>query len=238
LDDILNGAGASQRRRLTRTLDELTVRWATNRLPRACRWLLNTQVLFLRKDREPTCKGFDDYEWLRTLPENDTDAEVAGDEWMQDVAESNVVEEGPEVEPDEPTNATNAVPRPKVRPIPMGEFLRKWVSRGLLRLTSGDMAQVMAAMRQLGNGTSGGTEAMAISHQILHDLWRAEELTQTLARIKVDEKKLLRDFGVDFYTQGCARRFSKAFARCLLEASVYFPGRTARSRARAQGSWC
>lgn len=55
-DDIMKGAGASQRRRLTRVLDELTVRWAINRLPTACRWLLNTQVLFLNKDKESTSK--------------------------------------------------------------------------------------------------------------------------------------------------------------------------------------
>ena len=60
LDAIINGAGQSQRRRLTRALDVLTVRWATNRLSHACWWMLNTQALVLRKEKERTCKEFDD----------------------------------------------------------------------------------------------------------------------------------------------------------------------------------
>eukprot|EP00973_Karenia_brevis_P063539 8829687-Karenia_brevis.AAC.1 len=43
LDDMLSNAGASQKRRLKRDLDELTVRWAVNKLPSTCRWLPNTQ---------------------------------------------------------------------------------------------------------------------------------------------------------------------------------------------------
>eukprot|EP00975_Prorocentrum_lima_P061188 12827491-Prorocentrum_lima.AAC.1 len=54
---------ASQRRRLVKILNELTVRWATNRLPPACGWLLDTQVIFLRKDRNEA-KQFDDEVWL------------------------------------------------------------------------------------------------------------------------------------------------------------------------------
>ena len=90
LDDIINGAGRSQRRRLTRALDELTVRWATNRLSHACRWMLNTQVLFLKKEKEPTCNEFDDNEWLRTLPDEAIDGE-----WLQDVPEADVAAVGP-----------------------------------------------------------------------------------------------------------------------------------------------
>ena len=67
LDDIMHGAGPAQKRRLVKAMDELTFRWATNTLPEACRWLLNTQILFLRKDREPTRKIFDDSEWLSFL---------------------------------------------------------------------------------------------------------------------------------------------------------------------------
>ena len=70
----------------------------------------------------------------------------------------------------------------------MGEFLRKWVSRRLLILNEGDMARVMTAMRQFGNGVPCGTETIAIFHQLLHDMWQAGELPTALARIKVDEK--------------------------------------------------
>ncbi len=93
LDDVLNCAGVSCRRKLTRCLDELTVRWASNKLPATCRWLLNTQVLFLMKEREPSNKEFDDFEWL------DASLEGTGDEWLQSVPESAVVEQGPELAP-------------------------------------------------------------------------------------------------------------------------------------------
>ena len=190
LDDILGGAGASQRRRLTRALDELTVRWATNQLPPACRWMLNTQVLFLKKEREPTSKEFDDHEWLRTLSEH-TEVPGAARQWDQDIPNPDVMEVGPEINAasgNAEGPATAAPTRPNVRPIQMGEFLRKWTSRRLLRLNSRDTAKVMAAMRQFGNGATGGTETVAIFHQLVHDLWRAGELERPLARIKVDEK--------------------------------------------------
>ena len=70
----------------------------------------------------------------------------------------------------------------------MGEFLREWVSRRLLKLNARDTAKVMAAMRQFGNGAEGGTETMAIFHQLLHESWRAGEMTRPLARIKIDQK--------------------------------------------------
>ena len=86
--------------------------------------------------------------------------------------------------------AGNAQPddRPKVRPIQMGEFMRKFVSRRLLLLNKADIGKVMAAMRQLGVGTSGGAEALAIFHQLLYELWQANGLGRPLARIKIDEK--------------------------------------------------
>ena len=78
LDDILRSCGASHRRKLRRALDELTVRWATNTLPPTCRWLLNTRVLFLRKQRELVNKDFDDEDWIRLLNDN----EDAEDVWV------------------------------------------------------------------------------------------------------------------------------------------------------------
>ena len=75
----------------------------------------------------------------------------------------------------------------KVRPIQMGEFMRKYVSRRLLAINSADTAKTLAAMRQLGAGTAGGAEALAIFHQLLFDAWTAGRLNKTLARVKVDE---------------------------------------------------
>ena len=71
LNDMLDGSSVRARKRLNRALDELTVRWAVNALPDSCRWLLNTQVLFLTKIREPTCKELDDEEWLNIALDED-----------------------------------------------------------------------------------------------------------------------------------------------------------------------
>ena len=60
LDTICSFAGAGHRRRLFRAIDTLTIRWAIGNLPVSCRWLLNTQALFLRKGHEPACKQFSD----------------------------------------------------------------------------------------------------------------------------------------------------------------------------------
>ena len=78
----------------------------------------------------------------------------------------------------------------------MGEFLRKWVSRRLLKMNSNDIAKVMSAMRQYGNGADGGAEAIAMFQQLLYESWRDRELPQMLARVKIDETKLLRNTGV------------------------------------------
>ena len=43
-------------------------------------------------------------------------------------------------------------------------------------------------MRQIGVGTPGGAEALAIFHELLYDEWMAGSLSGPLARIKVDEK--------------------------------------------------
>jgi hypothetical protein len=177
LDDVMQSAGASQKRRLTRSLDELAIRWATNTLPSTARWLLNTSAIFIRKDREPACKLFDDAEWL-------LNGEAEG-EWMSDIPENEVG--------DEPSAATDQAdePRaegPKVRPIQMGEFLRKWTCRRLLLLSGSDISRVMIALRQLGLGASGGAEALAILHQLIYKLWQRGSLAKPLARIKVDER--------------------------------------------------
>ena len=65
LDAITDFPGAGQRRKVFRALDTLTVRWAIGDLPDCCRWLLDTQLMFLRKERELVCKHFSDEEWTR-----------------------------------------------------------------------------------------------------------------------------------------------------------------------------
>ena len=104
-------AGAGQRRRLFRGLDILTIKWATGDLPEECRFLLNTQLMFLKKEKDLTSKQFNDDEWIRSLTE--------AQEVTTDVPEDSVTCEQQEVDPK------------RVRPIQMEEFLRKYVSRRL-----------------------------------------------------------------------------------------------------------
>ena len=52
LDAIVSFAGAGYRRRLFRGIDILTIKWATSDLPEERRFLLNTQVTFLKKEKD------------------------------------------------------------------------------------------------------------------------------------------------------------------------------------------
>ena len=167
-DAIVSFAGAGQRRRLFRGLDILTMKWATGDLPEKCRFLLNTQLTFLKKEKDPTSKQFDDVEWIRPLTE--------GQEITADVREDSVMYDQQAVDPK------------KVRHIHMGEFLRKYVSWRLLALSEGEIAVLTTALRQLEVGSQGGGEALAIFHQLPYDCWAAGSLTEPLVRIKVDEK--------------------------------------------------
>ena len=97
---------------LVRCLDILTIKWVTADLSEECRILLNTQLMSLKKEKDPTAKQFDDDEWIRSLQE--------AQEVTTDVPEDSVTCDQQDVDPK------------KVRPIQMGEFLRKYVSRRLL----------------------------------------------------------------------------------------------------------
>ena len=76
---------------------------------------------------------FDDDEWVRSLAE--------AQEATTDVPEDSVMYDQQDVDPK------------KVRPIQMGEFLRKYVSRRLLALSEGEIAALTTSMRQIGVGT-------------------------------------------------------------------------------------
>ena len=85
LDAIISFAGPGQRRRLFRGLDVLTIKWAIGDLPEECRFLLNTQLMFLKKEKDPTSKQFDDDEWIRSLTEaQEITADVPEDSVMND----------------------------------------------------------------------------------------------------------------------------------------------------------
>ena len=102
MDAIIAFAGAGQRRRLFRIQDILTVNWAAGYVPEECRFLLNTQRMFLI-ERDPASKIFDDDEWMRSLAEAQT--------IIQDIPEERITHD-------------QSDPK-KVGPVQM-EFLRQW----------------------------------------------------------------------------------------------------------------
>ena len=71
----------------------------------------------------------------------------------------------------------------KVRPIQMGEFVRKYGSRWLSALS----AREIKAMRQVGVGSQGGTEAPAIFHQLIFYECATGSLNAPSTRIIVDK---------------------------------------------------
>ena len=166
LDAIVSFAGAGLRRRLFHGLDILTIKCAAGD-PEECRFLLNAQLMFLKKEKDPTSKEFDDDEWIRSL--------AGAQEVTTDVPEDSVTYGQQHVDPK------------KVRPIQMGEFLRKYVSRRLLALSEAEIA-ALTSMRQIGVGTPGGADALAIFRLLQNDEWMTGSLSGPLARIKVDEQ--------------------------------------------------
>ena len=105
LDAVVSFAGAGQRRRLVSGSGHiLTIKWATGDLPDECRFLLNTQLNFLKKEKDPTSKEFDDDEWI-----------------SERIPEDRVEYDQQEVDPK------------NVRPIQMGEFLRSTFRDGFWR---------------------------------------------------------------------------------------------------------
>ena len=129
LGAIVSFTGAGQCGRLFWELDTLTTKLATGDLPEDCRFLLNIQLMFLMKEKDPTSKQFDD-EWIRSLRE--------AQEVTAHVLEDRVEYDQQDVDPK------------KARPIQMGEFLRKYVSRRLLALSEGEIAALTTSMRQIG----------------------------------------------------------------------------------------
>ena len=199
LDAIVSFAGAGQRRRLFRGFDILTIKWATGDLPEECRFVLNTQVMFLKKEKDPTTKQFDDDEWTRSLTE--------AQEVSTDVPEYSVTYDQQDVDPE------------KVKPIQMGEFLRKYVSRRFLALSEWEIAVLTTSMRQIGVGTPGGAEALAIFHQPLYDEWMTGSISGPLARIKADEKNCFEMIEWKAVREAASRFLPKHTAASSVETS-------------------
>ena len=177
----------------------------------------------LAQDRVMKCKYSDDEEWL-ALAELDESQQAAAESQGADghqtadveIPESLVTEYGPEqdmsgAEAPAQTTEESAVGQvattPKVRPIQMGEFLRKWVSRRLKVLNSGDVSRVMMAMRQLGVGVSAGAEDL--------EDWRAH--TPAIAH-KGGREQLLRHARMESSAASSQGKPSPSFRGDMLEA--------------------
>ena len=74
-----------------------------------------------------------------------------------------------------------------VRPIQMGEVLRKYAAKRLLRADKVDIDKVMTAMRQFGCGLDGGAEAIQHFFQAVDELFREGKLTTPIVRVKIDD---------------------------------------------------
>ena len=57
LDAVIFLAGARHTMCLFQALDILTLKWATGDLPEVCRFLLNTQLMFLKKEKNTNTKN-------------------------------------------------------------------------------------------------------------------------------------------------------------------------------------
>ena len=147
----------------------LTIRWAIGDLPQECRFLLNTQLMFLKKEKDPTSKQFDDDEWIRSLTE--------AQEITADVPEDSVMYDHQAVDPK------------KVPPIHMGELLWKCVSRRLLALSEGEIKLQLS--RQHCDSLKLDPKVvprLAILHQLLYNEWAVGSLTEPLDRSKLTRK--------------------------------------------------
>ena len=98
-----------------------------------CRFFLNTQLMFstfLKKEKDPTSKQFDDDEWIRSLTE--------APEVTTDIPEDSVTYEQQGRHPK------------KFGPLKCGSSCGKYVSRRLLALSEGEIAAVATSTRQIG----------------------------------------------------------------------------------------
>ena len=109
-----------------------------------CRRSAASQPRFLTKEKDPTSKQFGDVEWIRSLAE--------AQEATTDVPEDSVTYDQQDVDPK------------KVRPIQMGEFLRKYVSRRLLALSEGEIAASRRRCDRSEWVPPGGAEVPSLPH--------------------------------------------------------------------------
>ena len=213
LRHCLMANNAGPKRRLRRALDALTVQWATGTVSQDARWLLNTCAFWLKKQNGVSLDE-EDCEWLLDVPEEDVIPVSLSDEGSEDDENGGYDGEGLEQpegadqvasdiaraaqEPDasldgavdEASGGPSQEPRPTVRPIQMGEFLRKYITRRLQALDKRRIQCSMVNARQWGVGTPGGTEAIVHVHQCIEELYFEGSLPTPLAVVQVDQNNM------------------------------------------------
>ena len=103
----------------------------------------------------------------------DEDASWLGDCQEDDVvAEEQITNEASQSDVDAIMKKSEEVPssKPLVRPIQMGEFLRKYVTRRMLAVDKLRIQCSMANARQWGVGVSGGAEAIIHTHYAIENI--------------------------------------------------------------------
>ena len=75
-----------------------------------------------------------------------------------------------------------------VRPIQMGEFLRKFTCRRLLAIDKPELLAATADLRQYGAGVTGGTEAIIHFRKAVRALWRRGKTLTPLCIIDIDQE--------------------------------------------------
>ena len=78
--------------------------------------------------------------------------------------------------------------RPKVRPIQMGEFLRKFARKRLLAIDKATIQAATLDMRQMGCGVAGGAEAIIHFRKAIMALWREGKLPGPICIIDIDQE--------------------------------------------------
>ena len=181
LKDCLSANCAGPKRRLRRALDAFTIQWATGAVSNDARWLLNTSMFWLKKEAGVDLKD-EDAAWLVDCQEDDIVAEM-------EVEEEN--NQSPHVQDsvlNSNTHTSNG--KPGVRPIQMGEFLRKYVTRRMLAVDKLRIQCSMTNARQWGVGVSGGTEAIIHTHYAIEELFFKGKLPRPIAAIQVDQNSM------------------------------------------------
>ena len=119
-----------------------------------CEWFLNTQVLFLKKGREPSSKDFDDHEWLNF------------ENGLQDVPEDDVQEVGAEVaqSADAPLCLRTLTPAPSLAgpstgPVPKASFQERFLA--LRKAQQRSQNQSKTTMHDVGASQTSCAQALA-----------------------------------------------------------------------------